>query len=192
MWTAGSAGSTSSGRGRAPARRRAGSLVVRAFRPARYAFASFSFSFSFSFGFRAARLRGALAGAGSFVACSTTSRVAKTFRPCSSKSITVWCSLTSTSVPAPYVGWETLSPLVHAFMRLPPRLATPAAAAAAAVASAAAVSAAAAESALRFRTSFIDRQRAATHLVLIQFGGSFLRFLVGGHLDEREPAGTTG
>ena len=40
-------------------------------------------------------------GAGSLVACSATSRVAKTRRPCSSKSITVWCSLTSTSVPGP-------------------------------------------------------------------------------------------
>ena len=50
-------------------------------------------------------LRGALArrlcGAGSLVACSATRRVANVLRPCSSKSITVWCSLTSTSVPGP-------------------------------------------------------------------------------------------
>ena len=48
-----------------------------------------------------ARFRAAFAGAGSLVACSTTRRVANVRRPCSSKSITVWCSLTSTSVPGP-------------------------------------------------------------------------------------------
>ena len=51
--------------------------------------------------FRAARFFGVLTGAGSLVGCSTTRRVEKVRRPCSSNSITVWCSLTSTSVPGP-------------------------------------------------------------------------------------------
>src|SRR5262245_34644375 len=48
-----------------------------------------------------ARLRGALAGAGSLLAWRVTRRVENTRRPCSSKSMTVWCSFTSISVPSP-------------------------------------------------------------------------------------------
>src|SRR5438270_11873645 len=115
-----------------------------------------------SFFFFAARFRaGALFGAGSLVACSTTSRVANTRRPCSSKSITVWCSLTSTSVPVPYVGCVTRSPLDQFFIALPPRLPAPAATAAATVAAVAA--AAAAESAFGLRPRLVDRQRASAH-----------------------------
>src|SRR5687767_4757085 len=72
-------------------------------------------------------------------------------------------------------------------MQLPPRLAP----AAAAVAAAAAISAAAAESALRLGSGFVDRQSAAAHLILIELGSGLLCFLVGGHLDESEPARTT-
>src|SRR5262245_691002 len=72
-------------------------------------------------------------------------------------------------------------------MPLPARLAASTAAAAAI----AAVSAAAAEAALRFRPRLVDGQRAPAHLVLIQFARRLLRFFVGGHLDEREPARPT-
>ena len=58
-------------------------------------------SYCFGFFLAARCFAGALFGAGSLVACSMTSRVANVRRPCSSKSITVWCSLTSTSVPGP-------------------------------------------------------------------------------------------
>src|SRR5207342_2203026 len=57
-------------------------------------------SYASAFFFLTARFRvGVLWGAGSFDACSATSLVANVLRPPSSKSITVWCSLTSTSVP---------------------------------------------------------------------------------------------
>src|SRR5262245_39232796 len=104
-------------------------------------------------------------------------RVANVRRPCSSKSMTVWCSLTSTSVPDPYVGCITRSPLLQPFIPLPSRLATSAATAAAV----AAVAATAAKSTFWFRARFVDRECAAAHLELVQFGSRLLCLLVGGH-----------
>src|SRR5262245_14197235 len=66
--------------------------------------------------FRGDRFLTGFVGAGSSVAWRTTNRVEKTRRPCSSNSMTVWCSLTSTSVPAPYVGCTTRSPFDHDFI----------------------------------------------------------------------------
>ena len=68
--------------------------------------------------FFTARLRGAFFGAGSFVGCNDTSFEENTLRPWSSNSITVWCSLTSTRVPLPYVACATRSPLVQDFIDL--------------------------------------------------------------------------
>src|SRR5204862_746384 len=80
------------------------------------------------------------------------------------------------------------SPLVQDFIYLPPGLA-----ATAGVAAAIAVPAtAAAEAAFRFGAGFVDGQRAAAHLKLVEFRGRLLRFFVGGHLDEGEPAGAAG
>src|SRR4249920_1104715 len=69
-------------------------------------------------------------------------------------------------------------------LTLPAGLATSAAATTAAAI--AAESTAAAKPAFGLGPGFIDRQAAATHLELIEFGSRLLRLLVGGHLDERE------
>ena len=51
---------------------------------------------------------------------------------------------------------------------------------------------AAAEAAFRLRTRFVDDQRAAFHLLLVELADGFLRFLVRAHLDEREAARAAG
>src|SRR5690242_10349527 len=90
------------------ARRRSGGCIASAG-------GDYSFSATFFF---TARFRGAFFGAGSFVGWSDTSLEENTLRPCSSNSITVWCSLTSTRVPLPYVACATRSPLVQDFIYL--------------------------------------------------------------------------
>src|SRR5262249_43309956 len=54
-----------------------------------------------------------------------------------------------------------------------------------------ATEAAAAESTFGLRPRFVDRERTATHLILVEFGRGFLRFLVGCHFDERKPSRPT-
>src|SRR5262249_37927537 len=67
-------------------------------------------------------------------------------------------------------------------------LALPARLAASAAAAAVAAESAAAAGEFRFGSGFVHRQAAAAHLILIELGSGLLRFLVSGHLDEREPA----
>src|SRR5438105_3998319 len=73
---------------------------------------------------------------------------------------------------------------------LPARLPAPGSAAAPVSAKAAAT--AAPEAPFGFGPRFVDRQCAAAHLVLVEFGRRLLRFLVGRHLYESEPARTAG
>ena len=61
----------------------------------------------------------------------------------------------------------------------------------AAAAVAAESAAAAAKAAFGLGTRFVDRERAATHLELVELGRRLLRFFVGRHLDEREAARPT-
>src|SRR6478609_8044847 len=68
---------------------------------------------------------------------------------------------------------------------LPARLAATTAAAPIAAEAAAAT----AEPAFGLRTRLVHGQTASPHLKLIELGGGLLRFLVGRHLDKREPAG---
>src|SRR5262245_48552920 len=72
-------------------------------------------------------------------------------------------------------------------MYLPSRLA-----ASAGVAAATAVAASAAEATLGLGPRFVDRQRAASELILVEFARGFLRLVVSRHLDEGEAAGTAG
>ena len=62
---------------------------------------------------------------------------------------------------------------------------------AAAIAAAAAAATAATEAAFRLRARFVDDERPAFHLLLVEFADGFLRFLVRAHLDEREAASAT-
>jgi hypothetical protein len=71
---------------------------------------------------------------------------------------------------------------------LPTRLATSAATAATTIPAKSATT----ESTFGLRSRFIHRQRATTHLVLVELAGSPLRFFIGGHLDESEAAGAAG
>src|SRR5829696_3421959 len=71
---------------------------------------------------------------------------------------------------------------------LPPGLAPSTAAAAATAAEAAATAA----RPCRHRLRLVDRQVAAAEVVVVQLLDRALRLLVGRHLDEAEPAGTTG
>ena len=69
---------------------------------------------------------------------------------------------------------------------------TAAATAAAAIPATATAATTATEAAFRFRTCFVDDQRAPVHLLLVEFGDGFLRFLVRAHLDESEAARAAG
>src|SRR4030095_6782759 len=69
------------------------------------------------------------------------------------------------------------------------RLATPIAPATAAESAATSAAATAAE--LRFRTRFVDRERAPAELRFVQLGDRLLRVGIGRHLDECEPARAT-
>jgi hypothetical protein len=79
-----------------------------------------------------------------------------------------------------------LGPILHG---LPARLTTSAGVVPAAVST---ESAATPESAFGFGPRFVHRERTATHLILIELGRGFLRFLVGCHLDERKATRAAG